>query len=34
MRLLLALLSLLPLQAIASAECDVHPKAEWQQKIP
>ncbi|MES2181652.1 MAG: PepSY domain-containing protein [Pseudomonadota bacterium] len=29
MRLLFALLSLLPLQAIASADCPVYPKAEW-----
>ena len=29
MRLLLVILSLLPLQAIASADCVVHPKSEW-----
>lgn len=29
MRYLLALLTLLPLQALASADCPVYPKAEW-----
>jgi hypothetical protein len=29
MRLLFALMSLLPLQALASADCPVYPKEEW-----
>ena len=29
MKLLLTLFALLPLQAIAGADCPVHPKAEW-----
>ena len=29
MRFILALMSLLPIQAIASADCPVYPKQEW-----
>lgn len=29
MKLLLTLLALLPLQAFAGADCEVHPKSEW-----
>lgn len=29
MRLIFALFSLLPLQALASADCPVYPKSEW-----
>jgi hypothetical protein len=29
MKLLLTLFALLPLQAIAAADCPVHPKSEW-----
>jgi hypothetical protein len=33
MRLLFALLSLLPLQAMASADCPVYPKEEWASEV-
>ena len=29
MRFILAIMSLLPIQAMASADCPVHPKQEW-----